>query len=101
MDGLKANQLQGVDMNDICWHERRAVLPTLIILLKEIDFVNWIFVGEFADWSLKKLENTARLVKESNYIIYARWTIIKLSSNLLAVLIVPCSSTDHPIWSQK
>ena len=68
MDGLKANQFQGVDMNDVSIVE---ILLTLNILLLEIDFVNWIIVGELVGRVLQKFENFVRLVKESNHIIYA------------------------------
>ena len=57
MDGLSANQFQGVNMNDIPFVED---LLTLNILLYDIDIVDGNIVGELARRSVQKHENTVR-----------------------------------------
>ena len=60
MDGLSADQFQGVHMNDIPIVED---LLTLNILLYDIDIVDGKIVGELARRSVQKNENTVRLLK--------------------------------------
>ena len=55
MDGLSADQIQGVHMNDIHIVED---LLTLNILLYDIDIVDGNIVGELARRSVQKYENT-------------------------------------------
>ena len=67
MDGLSPNQFQGVHMNDIPIVED---LLTLNILLYDIDIVDGNIIGELARRSLKKYENTVRLLRYNNHICY-------------------------------
>ena len=67
MDGLCADQFQGVHMNDIPIVED---LLTLNILLYDIDIVDGNIIGELATRSVKKNENTVRLLRYNNHICY-------------------------------
>ena len=67
MDGLSADQFQGVHMNDIPIVED---LLTLSILLYDIDIVDGNIVGELARPSVQKYENTVRLLRKNNHICY-------------------------------
>ena len=66
-DGLSADQLQGVHMNDIPIFED---LQALNILLYDIDIVDGNTIGELARRSVKKYENTVRLLRYNNHICY-------------------------------
>ena len=67
LDGLSADQFQGVHMNDIPIIED---LLTLNILLYDIDIVDGNIVGELARRSVQKYENTVRLLRYNNHICY-------------------------------
>ena len=67
MDGLSADQLQGVHMNDIPTVED---LLTLNVLLYDIDFVDSNIIGEVARRSVQKFEKTVRLLRYNNHICY-------------------------------
>ena len=67
MDGLSADQFQGVHMNDIPIVED---LLTLSILLYDIDIPDGNIVGELARRSVQKYENTVRLLRYNNHICY-------------------------------
>ena len=67
MDGLSADQFQGVHMNDIPIVED---LLTLNILLYDIDIVDGNIIGELARRSVKKYENTVWLLRYNNHICY-------------------------------
>ena len=67
MNGLSADQFQGVHMNDIPIVED---LLTLNILLYDIDIVDGNIVGELVRRSVHKYENTVRLLRYSNHICY-------------------------------
>ena len=67
MDGLSADQFQGVHMNDIPTVED---LLTPNILLYDIDIVDGNITGELARRSMQKYNNTVRLLRYSNYICY-------------------------------
>ena len=67
MDGLSADQFQGVHMNDIPIVED---MLTLNVLLYDIDIVDGNIVGEFARRSVQKYENTVRLLRYNNHICY-------------------------------
>ena len=67
MDGMSADQFQGVHMNDIPIVED---LLTLNILLYDIDIVDGNIVGEHARRSVKKYENTVRLLRYNNHLCY-------------------------------
>ena len=69
MDGLSADQFQGVHMNDIPIVED---LLTLNILLYDLDIVDGKIVGELARQSVQKYENTVRLLRYNNHICYVR-----------------------------
>ena len=94
MDGLIADQFQGVHMNDIAFVED---LLTLNIVLYDIDIVDGNLIGELARRSLQKYKNTVRLLRCNNHICYV--------NNINAVfqsLRCPNSdsfSTKHSIWS--
>ena len=67
MDGLSADQFQGVHMNDIPIVEG---LLTLNILLYDIDIVDGNLVGELARRNVQRHENTVRLLRYNNHICY-------------------------------
>ena len=67
MDGLSADQFQGIHMNDITTVED---LLTLNILLYDIDIVDGNIVGELARRSVQKFENNVRLLRYNNHICY-------------------------------
>ena len=67
MNGLSADQFQGVHMNDIPIVED---LVTVNILLYYIDIVDGNIVGELARRSVQKYENTVRLLRNINHICY-------------------------------
>ena len=67
MDGLSADQFQGVHMNDFPIVED---LLTRNILLYDIDIVDGNIVGELARRSVQKYENTVRLLRYNNHICY-------------------------------
>ena len=71
MDGLSADQFQGVHMNDIPFVED---LLTLNILLYDVDIVDGNIVGELARRSVQKYENTVRLLRYNNHICYVNNT---------------------------
>ena len=60
IDGLSPNQFQGVHMNDIPTVED---LPTLKVLLYDIDIVNGNIIEELARRSVQKYNNTVRLLR--------------------------------------
>ena len=67
MDGLSADQFQGVHMSDIPIVED---LLTLNIFLYDIDIVDGNIVGELAGLSMQKYENTVRLLQYNNHMCY-------------------------------
>ena len=67
MDGLSADQFQGVHMNDILFAED---LLTLNIVLYGIDIVDGNIIGELARRSVQKYENTVRPLRYNNHICY-------------------------------
>ena len=67
MDGLSADQFQGVHMNDNPIVED---LLTFNNLLYDIDIVDGNIVGELARRSVQKYENTVRLLRYNNHICY-------------------------------
>ena len=67
MDGLSADQFQGVHTNDILFVED---LLTLNIALYGIDIVVGNIIGELAKRNVQKYENTVRLLKYNNHICY-------------------------------
>ena len=67
MDGLSADQFQGVHMNDIPTVED---LLTLNIVLYDIDIVDGNIIGELARRSVQKYENTVRLLRYNNHVCY-------------------------------
>ena len=67
MDGLSADQFQGVHMNGFPNVED---LLTLNILLYDIDIVDGNIVGELARRSVQKYENTVLLLRYNNHICY-------------------------------
>ena len=67
MDGLSADQFQGVHMNDIPFVED---LLTLSIALYDIDIVDGNIIGELARRSVQKYENPVRLLRYNNHICY-------------------------------
>ena len=67
MDGLSADQFQGVQMNETLTVED---LLTLNILLYDIDFVDGIIIGELARLSVQKYGKTVRLLRYNNHICY-------------------------------
>ena len=67
MAGLSADQFQGVYMNDILFVDD---LPSLNILLIDIDTVEGNNNGEVARRSVQKYENTVRLLRYYNHICY-------------------------------
>ena len=67
MDGLSADQFQGVHMNDILFVED---LLTLNIVPYDIDIVDGNIIGELARRSVQKYENTVRLLRYNNHICY-------------------------------
>ena len=76
MDGLSADQFQGVHMNDIPIVED---LLTLIILLYDINIVDGNIIGELARPSLQKYENTVRLQRYNNHICYVNINAVSQS----------------------
>ena len=67
MDGLSADQFQGVHMNDIPIVEDVLILN---ILLYDIDIVDGNMVGELARRSVQKYEINVRLLRYNNHICY-------------------------------
>ena len=67
MDGLSADQFQGVHMNDIPTVED---LLTLNIVLYVIDIMDGNIIGELARRSVQKYEKTVRLLRYNNHICY-------------------------------
>ena len=67
MDGLSADQLRGVHMNDIPFVEDQL---TLNIVLYDIDIVDVNIIGELARRNLQKYNNTVRLLKYNNHLCY-------------------------------
>ena len=67
MDGLSLNQFQAVHMNDIPFVED---LPTLNIVLYDIDILDGNIIGELARQNVQKYENTVRLLRYNNHICY-------------------------------
>ena len=67
MDGLSADQFQGVHMNDIPNVED---LLTLNILLDDKETVDGNIIGELARRNVQKYENTVRLLRYKNHICY-------------------------------
>ena len=65
MDGLSADQFQGVHINDIPIVED---LLALNILLYDMDIVDGNIVEKLARRSVQKYENTVRLLRYSNHI---------------------------------
>ena len=69
MDGLSADQFQGVQMNDIPIVED---LLTLNIVLYDIDIVDGNIIGDLARRSVQKYEISVRLLRYNNHICYVR-----------------------------
>ena len=67
MDGLGSHQFQGFHKNDIPFAED---LPTLNIVLYDIDIVDGNIIGELARRSLQKYNKTVRLLRYNNHICY-------------------------------
>ena len=67
MNGLSADQFQGVHMNEVPIVE---YLLTLNILLYDIDSVDGNIIGELARRSMQKYDNTVRLLRYNNHICY-------------------------------
>ena len=67
LDGLSADQFQGVHMNNFPFVED---LLTLNIVLYDIDTVDGNKIGDFARLSVQKYENTVRLLRYKNHIRY-------------------------------
>ena len=67
MDGLCADQFQGVHMNDIPFVED---LLTLNIVLYDIDIVDGNIIGELSRRRVQKNDNTVRLLRYNNHICY-------------------------------
>ena len=67
MDGLSADQFQGVHMNDIPIVED---LLTINIVLYDTDIVDGIIIGELARRRVQKYENTVRLLRYNNHTCY-------------------------------
>ena len=67
MDGLSADQFQGVHFIDVHIVED---LLTLNILLYDIDIVDGNIIGELARRSVQEYENTVRLLRYNNHISY-------------------------------
>ena len=83
MDGLSADQFQGVHMNDIPLVED---LLTLKIVLYDIDIADGKVIGKLARRSVQKYEKTVRLLRYNNHICYV--------NNINAVF----QSFRHPNW---
>ena len=94
MDGLSADQFQGVHMNDIPIF---GGLLTLNILLYDKDIVDGNIVGELARRSAQKYENTARLLRYNNHICYVN----NINAVFQSFRCPNCDifSTEHSIWS--
>ena len=67
MDGLGADQFQGVHMNDFPTVED---LLTLNIVLYDIDFVDGNIIRELGRRSVQKYEKNVRLLRYNNHICY-------------------------------
>ena len=67
VDGLSPNEFQGIHLKDI---PIVADLPTLRILLYDIDIVDGKIIGELVRWSVQKHENTVPLLRDNNHICY-------------------------------
>ena len=67
MDGLSADQFQGVHMNDIPTVEDLLILN---IVLYVIDIMDGNIIGELARRSVQKYEKTVRLLRYNNHICY-------------------------------
>ena len=67
MDGLSADQFQGVYINDIPFVED---MLTLNILLYDIVIAGGHIIGELARRTVQKFENTVRLLRYNNQICY-------------------------------
>ena len=94
MDGLSADQFQGVHMNDDPFVED---LLTLNILLYDRKIVDGNIIGELARRSVQKYENTVQLLRYNNHICYVN--NINAVFQFFAALIVTPFSTEHSIWS--
>ena len=81
-------------MNDIPFVED---LPTLNILLNDIDIVDGNIIGEVARRSVQKYENTVRLLRYNNHICYEN----NLDALFQCFRCRNCDifSTKHSIWS--
>ena len=95
MDGLTADQFQGVHTNNIPFVE---YLLNLNILLYDIDIVDSYIVGESARRSVQKNGNTVRLLRYNNHICHMN--NISAVFNIFAALILTLFSTEHSIWSK-
>ena len=69
MDGLSADQFQGVNTNDILFVED---LLTLNIVLYDVNIVDDNFIEELARRSVQNYENTVRLLRYNNHIRYVK-----------------------------
>ena len=67
MEGLSADQFQGIHMNDILFVED---LLTLNILLYDIDIVDGNIIGIVARRSMQKYGSIVRLLRCKNHICY-------------------------------
>ena len=67
MDGLRADQFQGVHINNISFVKD---LLTLNILLYDIDIVDANTFGDFVRRSVQVYEKTVRLLRYNNHICY-------------------------------
>ena len=94
IDGLSADQIQGVQINDVHFVEDLVTLSTLFHV---IDFVDWHIFGKLGARNVQKYKNTVRLLRYNNRVCYM--------SNINAVLhSFRCSDCDTflkklSIWS--
>ena len=89
MDGLSADQFQGVQMNDILFVE---YLLTFNIVLFDIDIVDGNIIGELARRSVQKYESTVRLLRYNNHICY-------VNNNNAVFQSLRCSNCDTSFTS--
>ena len=92
-DGLSANKLQGVHMNEFPSVED---LLTLNFLLYDIDIMDANIVEELARRSKQKYEQIVQLVKYNNHLCYV--SNINAVYQFFAALILPLFSTEPSIW---
>ena len=94
MDGLSANQYQGVYMNDIPSPED---LLTLNFLLHDTDIVDGNIVAEIARENAQRYENTVQLLSHNHHIYYVN--NINAVIQFFAALILTLFSTEPSFLS--